>query len=638
MVISLTTRPWWSLEERKVVKMQVYLRGKVIKLDPKKSIGKGGEADVFDIGNYLALKAYKLPNHPDLTGNLRAQKAARERIEEHQKKLRVFPKNLPPRVITPIDLITDTNGQVVGYTMKLLAGTEALLRYSDKGFRQTGIDNNAVIKTFLDIYETLESIHKRNVVVGDFNDLNVLIRDNQAYFIDTDSFQFGSFMCRLFTERFVDPLLCDSREQRPILIKPYNVDSDWFAYAIMLMQSLLYVGPYGGIYKPKNRLQRIVQPARSLRRITVFHPDVKYPKPATHYDVLPDDLIEKLRLIFEKDERGSFPKDLIENIRWTKCIVCGAEHARNICPECSHAAIKETVRIHGKVTVRESFRTKGIILEATTWRGNLYWVYHEDGELKREGGKTIAYQSLDPKIRFRVMKNNTLIAKNHQLINIGTDGKLIKLVVDTYRNTPIFGTNSENYYWLTGGRLMRNGAFADEIVGQVLENQTLFWIGEKFGFGFYRAGQIQTTFVFDAKAKTINDSIKLPRITGELINANCYFGTNRCWFFIITQNEGKIYNECIVIGSKGEFLAHTKEEKGENSWLESVRGKTTSGDFLLVATDEGVVRIETANKQLIIAKEFPDTEPFISQDCWLFTAKDGVYVVDRKSVKLLQIN
>jgi len=618
--------------------MQVYLKGKAIRLDPRKSIGKGGEADVFNIGNGLALKAYKLPSHPDLSGNPEGQKAAKERIEEHQRKLKSFPGGLPGRVIVPQDLVTDKNGRIVGYVMKLLSDAEALLKYGDKVFRQAGVSNDLVVKILLDIHETLEAVHKKNVVIGDSNDLNILVKNDEAHFIDADSFQFGSFMCRVFTERFVDPLLCKLNEQRPILVKPHNIESDWFAYAIMLMQSLLYVGPYGGIYRPKDKSKKIVQPARSLHRITVFHPDVKYPKPATHFDVLPDDLLEQLRLIFEKDERGIFPKNLIENIRWTKCVVCGAEHARNICPECSHAVVKETVRIRGKATSRESFRTSGIILEAATWRGNLYWIYYEDGALKREGGKTIAHQELSPKMRFRVLKNSSLIAREHQLIDIGVDRTPTKLAIDTYRNIPVFGVNSENHYWLTGGQLIRNGAYANEVIGQVLENQTLFWVGETFGFGFYRAGQIQTAFVFGAKSKTINDNVKIPHITSQLINAHCYFATDRCWLFLITQSEGKIYNECMVINSKGSLLAHMKEENGENLWLENVRGKAASGDFLLAATDEGIVRIEVANGQLFIASEFPDTEPFVSQDCWLFPAKNGLHVVDRKSVKLLQIN
>ena len=48
--------------------MDVYLRGKRIKLDPTRSLGKGGEADVFDLGGGRALKLFKSPDHPDYQG------------------------------------------------------------------------------------------------------------------------------------------------------------------------------------------------------------------------------------------------------------------------------------------------------------------------------------------------------------------------------------------------------------------------------------------------------------------------------------------------------------------------------------------------------------------------------------------
>ena len=71
--------------------MDVYLRGKRIKLDPARSIGKGGEADVFDLGGGRALKLFKSPDHPDYQGLPQEQKAAEERIAIHQNKLRAFP-------------------------------------------------------------------------------------------------------------------------------------------------------------------------------------------------------------------------------------------------------------------------------------------------------------------------------------------------------------------------------------------------------------------------------------------------------------------------------------------------------------------------------------------------------------------
>ncbi|MBI4276394.1 hypothetical protein HY629_00990, partial [Candidatus Uhrbacteria bacterium] len=191
--------------------MDVYVGGKKIRADPKNAIGKGGEADIFDVGGGMALKVFKRPDHPDYVGFPHEQQGARERIATHQRKLRQFPAHLPDRVVTPVDLATDKSGkEILGYTMPFVQGAEVLLRYAERGFREGKIPQAAVLEIFKDLYGTVDGIHKASVVIGDFNDLNVLVDGTHAHVIDTDSFQFGNFPCRVFTTKFVDPTLCDS--------------------------------------------------------------------------------------------------------------------------------------------------------------------------------------------------------------------------------------------------------------------------------------------------------------------------------------------------------------------------------------------------------------------------------------------
>lgn len=115
----------------------------------------------------------------------------------------------------------------------------------------------------------------------------------------------------------------------------------------LLIGSDGFVDPYGGIYKPKASSQRILPGARSLHRITIFHPDVHYPKPAIPYWVLPDELLHHFQQVFEQDRRGVFPKSLLDNLRWTHCPTCGQEHARSVCPLCQAISV-------GPIAVRAS--------------------------------------------------------------------------------------------------------------------------------------------------------------------------------------------------------------------------------------------------------------------------------------------
>ena len=630
--------------------MNVFVKGKLIRPDPAKSLGQGGEAEVYLIGSGLALKIFKPPTHPDFKDDPVAKKGAKLRIEEHQTKLRDFPKGLPPRIITPIDLATNQNGnKILGYTMQAVPGCEVLLRYSQKAFREQGnITNQAVIEIFRDLHPTVVGAHNCGVVFGDFNDLNVLVVGNKVYIIDADSSQFGKYFCRLFTDKFVDPRLCDSKLSSPMLVKPHDVLSDWYAFALMLMESLLFVGPYGGIYNPTDKAKRVKQGQRSLKGITVFDSEVKYPKPAMHFSILPDDLLQFFYKMFNKDSGGNwvrkeFPFDLLENLRWTKCIDCGNEHARGTCPICKKIApelIRAVTTVKGKVTATRIFRTKGIILHAAFQSKKLYWLYHEDGQFKREDGSVVTKGELAAGMRFKIRGTETLIAKGNTLVTFGPKrAQSERLSVDTVVNLPVFDATRDSRFWVDSGKLLRDGAFdTHEVIGDVLQNQTLFWVGSKFGFGFYRAGELTIAFVFDVKGKGINDNVNLPQIKGQLIDATCAFSGYYCWFFITTKTGGRTTNQCFVIKASGEIVASAEAEEGDGSWLSGIRGMCAAGDFLLSATDEGIVKVEIKGDQAVQTAEFPDTEPFVDSECYLYPGDDGLFVRRGGDIYLLKIS
>lgn len=619
--------------------MDVLVKGKRIRLKPQNAIGKGGEADVYDIGGGQALKLFKQPDSPDLQGLPEQQQAARDRLAEHQFKLKQFPQNLPHRVISPEALVTDLKGdRIIGYTMKRLSNIEVLLKYSDRTFRQAGISHQTVVKIFQDLHATVSEVHHSDVIIGDFNDLNVLVRGTEAYLIDADSFQTPPFACRMFTARFVDPLLCNSQASQPILQSAYTLFSDWYAFAVMLMQCLLFVNPYGGIYRPKDSAKRIPHAARPLHRITVFHPEVQYPKPAIPYRVLPDDLLHYFSGVFERDIRQKFPRSLLDTLQWTHCTQCGIEHARTVCPDCTQSKPTSPpvlITVQGQVTATQIFYTKGTILYASQQRGKLQWIYHESGEFKRETGAVILTGELDPKLQFRICGNSTLVGKDNQVITLTSDRYPQRLA------TEMFDANSTIRYWIAGGQLLRDGRLGPEYIGDVLDKQTRFWVGENFGFGFYRGGHLNVTFVFDAKRQGISDRVKLPPDSGQLIDADCIFTNDRCWFFWTTQERGKTIHRCAVIRPTGEAIATCQAELGEDSWLGEIpsirRGKCAAGHFLLVATDSGIIRVDPQNGQLVKTKEFPDTEPFVNTNCQLIAGQEGLYVVTQQEIQLLQI-
>lgn len=632
----------------RAAKTDIFVGGKRIKVDPRASVGKGGEADVFDIGGGRVLKIWKTPEHPDYEGAPAEQDAARERIGLHQQKLPAFPRGLPARVVAPVELATDRSGQRIhGYTMGFIEGAEVLMRFGDPRLRDLAGSSARVLA---DLHATVAGLHALGVVIGDFNDLNVLVKDERAYVIDADSFQFGGFLCRVFTERFVDPLKCDPLEKRPLLCQPFSEDSDWYAFTVMVMQTLLSVGPYGGIFRPKSASARVPEPTRPLRRITVFHPEVLYPKPAAPCAVLPDDLLQHLHLVFEKDARGAFPRRLLDELAWTRCPACATGHARAVCPFCvttAPAALKEITTVRGAVTASRVFATRGVILAATLEDGQLRYLVHEGQEYRREDDRVVLRGPLDLLSCFALRGEATFIARGPRVVTLVQGAVTDRLLVDCVGTRPVFASSARHRYWVQGGRLLRSedrSTVASSVamssvfpIGEVLAGQTRIWVGDSFGFGFYRAGNLSVAFVFDAERPGLKDTVKLPFLGGQLVDATCVVGDSLAWVLLAAHQGGRTRHQCVVVSREGEVIATAEGDADDGSWLGTLRGKCAVSSFLLAATDTGLVRVETRNGSLVETRQFPDTEPFVTRASGLFAGPKALYVTSATTIHTLRI-
>lgn len=624
--------------------MEVYIQGKKHRLDPAKSVGKGGEADVYRLDDRTVAKIFKQPDHPDYANSSQEAEGARVRILEHQTKLREFPRLAGVKVMSPLSLVTDrAERQILGYTMEFVPKAEVLLRWSERSFRGAKLDNNKVIGIFEQLHKTVETLHRNwKVVVGDFNDLNVLVDWAEVpYVIDADSFQFGKYLCRMFTERFVDPLHCDPAENRPILKVPYNEASDWYAWNVMLFRSLLLCDPFGGIYRPKNKARQIPHTARPLpgHRISVFHQDVTYPKPAVPYDRLSDRLLDWFRNVFEGPSREA-STHLLEGERWTACTGCGTEHMRPSCPSCQKAApaaIKEVTRVRGKVTSTEVFKTSSEIVFAAFQNG-LQWVIRKGNVYLREPSQEPFVALETGQERIRIQGERILFGNNDTLGVYAGNGTLEKLLsVDSYGRLPIFDANEGHHYWCWDGVLYRDGTYGPVRIGDVLKNQTLFWVGPTFGMGFYRAAELSMAFVFDTMESGINDTVKLPPLRGHLLDSTAVFTKDLCWFFASMKVGSRVMNRCTVIRKDGQVEGHLEEEATPDSWMNEIRGKAAVGKYLFAVTDDGLCRLEVGNGTVRKSAEFPDAEPFVHAGCQLFPATSGLHVVDRSEIRILKM-
>ena len=327
----------------------VFVDGKRVNLEPGSLLGQGGEAEVYDLHDGRVLKWWKPPQHPDFDGLPDAQAQAEKRIAEAPARLRALPGNLPSAVVVPCGLALDGHKHVVGYLMQKVTG-EALHSYGElKWRREHPVAGEELVAILLSLHDAIAGLHQARVVVGDCNDLNVLVDGTRVHLIDVDSYQFGGYACPMFTERFLDPRLCDTTMMP---VRPHDEASDWFAFATMTLRTLLGVGPWGGVHQPADPSKRCPATARALRRVSVFADGIVYPRAARSIAILPDELAGALRQIFDADQRGMFPRDLLERLRLRACTQCGEEHARVRCPSCQAQARMSPTTVHGNLRVQ----------------------------------------------------------------------------------------------------------------------------------------------------------------------------------------------------------------------------------------------------------------------------------------------
>ena len=162
-----------------------------------KTLSAGGEGTIFetDRGDRVC-KIY----HKDRLTSLRKKKV----------ELMLSRKIVKEGICWPVDFVTDSSGQFVGYLMPRAKGkpmqhtmfVKPVLEKSLPAWSRIDLVNLCI--AFLDKIAYLHSI---NIIVGDINPLNVLVTDqsNNLWIVDTDSFQIEGFPCPVGTVNYTAP-------------------------------------------------------------------------------------------------------------------------------------------------------------------------------------------------------------------------------------------------------------------------------------------------------------------------------------------------------------------------------------------------------------------------------------------------
>lgn len=299
------------------MKQIVTINGKRVQLTPSQLIQAGGEGMVFRLGN----TAVKIYHHPT------PQRQAKLHHLLHKVS------RLPDEVLAPHTAVTNHNGQIIGLQMPLLPpGSQPMKRLSNPAYRQKHTIHASNIAALLtQVHQTITRLHQQKIIIGDLNDTNIFFQPGRMtpFFIDVDSYQIGRFPCSVALPAFLDPALYHVQDfSQTTCFTPLT---DWYAFTVLLVKSLLGIHPYGGTHPRYKTLA-----ARAQAGIAVWRPSVTYPVRAHPPEILSDDLLHWLDDIFTRGQRRPFPLDLLT--RYTKklktCPQCGQEHPRARCPVC----------------------------------------------------------------------------------------------------------------------------------------------------------------------------------------------------------------------------------------------------------------------------------------------------------------
>jgi len=522
----------------------IFINQQPATLTPAQLIQAGGEGMVFGMGD----TAVKLYHHPQ---------------PAHAARLRYLldsglTQRLPPNIFAPCALVTDPRGQVIGHQMpRLPTGSFPIKKLANLNFRkQQGISTTAVLALFQQIHGTLSALHKLGVIVGDLNDQNVFLSPAQplaAYWIDADSYQIGRFPCPVAMELFVDPHLYGVGDlgQRPY----FSPATDWYAFFVLLVRSLLGVHPYGGVHKQHKTLA-----ARAAAGVSILHSDVTYPATAVPLATLPANLRQHLLDVFEDGQRPPFPADLLTD--YTQNLAGGPHlasprRAAIPAPTAEYALLLTTPGFIERVQVTENGRLQAIVREGNEMR------------LVRLGlGGMLSETSLfsgQPGYRFALFQDALAVNPpgSHQLLLLDVSGpqprQMQMLATALFRDTAVFAASQSALYRIAGTWIMRggvqNGLYVEEAIATAHQNQTRFWAaphGHTLA-GYHRIFAANRYFLLHNGASY---DVDLPDLrSGEsLVETAVSFGQTAVAFWRKINQRGLLHTELSLADHHGRII------------------------------------------------------------------------------------
>jgi hypothetical protein len=388
----------------------------------------------------------------------------------------------------------------------------------------------------------------------------------------------------------------------------FTEETDHYALAVLLFESLLHVHPYGGTHPTYSTL-----PSRAAARVSVFSDDVRLPKIASRPRVLDDELYTFFEQTFAHGVVSPLPARLRVGRSFRRCAGCGVEHARKACPTCvvvAPAPMPPRAPSSGLRAEPVAERTSPFLAVRSEGRGALFATL--DGRrLTRESGATVdlsPYFPADVGVRVDLEPHSTLVVSDARamLFDHGS-GKVHEIATPRRGRDAIASTGGEIVRVREGiVERLRAGTRA----GAVLDGRTSLFAGRGLMLATYRVGAARFAFVASAAAGPLRQVRLAPR-AGKTRRTFALFDERHALLGEITDDGTGEELSLDLIDDRGQLCATTTVPMDAGSPLTRADQGALSAGRLLVPADVGLVLFGASGGAFARLREVPEAAPHL---------------------------
>jgi hypothetical protein len=252
--------------------------GARVKLGPGNYVTSGGEGHVYR-SQGLAVKIWDDP-----------AQALRDRMEE---KIAILSGFRSPGIAAPTGIVAGPGGAPVGYAMPWVEGEPLPRAFTGNWRAANGFSDREAAGAASEMRQAVEAAHSWGAVLGDGNELNVILARDGATYVDVDSWALPGFPGKV-----VLPTVYDWHSP------PFTREADWFAWAVVTFQLFVGAHPYRGTHPGFSN--RDLE-GRMKANASVFDPAVRLSPAARPFSAIPNLLEGWYRDVFQRGQRSPPP-------------------------------------------------------------------------------------------------------------------------------------------------------------------------------------------------------------------------------------------------------------------------------------------------------------------------------------------